>query len=292
MKKFFAILLAVCLTLTLLAGCGGNTETPSDNNSGSGNGSTAIDVSAFGGVWKLGEGAVDIVKIDTASMTVTAYDANGYVISTFPVVATENGIVLKMGTVGEIELTDSTALTISAEPTATKAPNYVGKYTYIAGDLPSDTALEIGSDGKYVLSGSKADHGPYQYSNMTVSLTPTIELLYAVDYNIIGGGNVLFAIADSGNKIRIFVKSDANTDIAKAVANQCHAMAFNWKSDDGSMTIDFDEQGKVLFGGAQVGIYYPTTTGFTIEYSDGQTETVSFVNGGFALSYYGKTFVK
>ncbi len=290
MKKLIALILAVCLFGTLVA-CGGSTTDNSSTPSGQGSnsGSAVVNVADFAGCWKLQNGSVDTIKIDAATSTVTAYDANGYKISVFPVVATENGIVLKMGTLGNVTLEDATSLTITAEPMVTKQPEIVGKYTYITGDLPDDTALEIKADGKYTLSGSNSDYGPYTYKNMTVSLTPTTNLLWVVDYEVIGGGKILY----SEEKGRVFVSNSALSDNSvKAVANQCALMANEWKAEDGSLSVTFDKNGKLLVSGAETAVWYPTATGATVEYTDGQTDYVEIKDGKVTLNYFGKTLAK
>ncbi len=269
----------------------------SNKNSSDKNSSTSkpeedtADIKDFKGVWKLGKGKVDIIEINSGKKTVTAYDSNGYIISTFPVVETEEGIVLKMGAVGNVTLKEASSLSKASVPSVSKDPAYKGTYSFVGGDLPDGTGLEIKDDGKYEITGSKADHGPYKYKDMTVTLTPTIELLYDVDYKIVGGGKVLYAVADGGNKVRVFIKSDASGE-AKAVANQCYIKSFDWKATDGSMTLSFNDKGRVVFDGEEMGVYYPTEKGITVEYSDGSTENLEIKDGKFSLSFFGKTFEK
>ena len=289
MKKLIALISAVCLCCALVA-CG--SETPSTDNSStpsSDNSATTVSVSDFVGCWKLDNDKAKTIKINAENNTVTAWDANGYVISTFPVVATENGLVLKMGTLGEVTLEDPTTLTITTEPVVSKHPEVIGKYSYITGDLPADTALEIKSDGKYTLSGSKSDYGPYTYSNMSVTLKPTVDLLYDVEYKIIGGGKILY----DDELGRVFVKDSAKNDkVVKTVANQYHLVSNEWTANDNSMSVQFTENGKLLLAGAEAGLWSPTEKGAIVEYSDGQSDTLEITNGSFTLNYYGKTFVK
>lgn len=291
MKKLLALVLALCLMVTLVA-CGGTDTDGSGGGSSSDSSDTAtVNISDFEGVWKIQKGEVDTVKISAADSSVTAYDADGFVIATFPVAATDKAVVLKMGAFGEVSLEDATALTVTTVPSPAAAPDLVGDWTYLFGDLPEDTALKIVDGEKFNITGSKADTGTYSFDdNDTVGLSPTKELGGAVTHEILGGGDILNAVSPS---VRFYVRNAAlTTDTGKAISNYYNLFANEWKDEDGAITVEFKDNGKLFISGAEMGIWYPTATGASIEYQDGSKDDITVTDGKFTLNYYGKDFSK
>ncbi len=294
MKKLLALVLALCLMVTLVA-CGGtDTDNSSDGSSGgsSGGSDTAtVNISDFEGVWKIEKGEVDTVKISAADSSVTAYDADGFVIATFPVIATDKAVVLKMGAFGEVSLEDATALTVTTVPTPAAKPDLVGEWTYLFGDLPEDTVLQVVDGEKFNITGSKPDTGSYSFDdNDTAGLSPTKELGGAVTHEILGGGDILNAVNPS---VRYYVRKAAlSTDTGKALSNYYSLFANEWKDADGAISVEFKDNGKLFISGAEMGIWYPTATGASIEYQDGTKDDITVTDGKFNLAYYGKDFSK
>lgn len=296
MKKLLALLMAVCLMVTMLAACGGNTDNSSSEGSSSGTSSpagdtaaTVADIADFEGTWKIEEGDVHTVKIDSAASSVTAYDADGFVIATFPAVATADGVVLKMGAFGEVTLKDPTALTITTVSAPASAPDLTGNWTYIWGDLPDDTVLVVKDGGKFDITGTKSDTGDYSAKdNDTFSFSPTKELGGAVTHEVLGGGDILNATSPS---VRYYVRESAlSTDTGKALSNYYTLFANKWSDSDAAMNVEFKDNGKIAISGADMGIWYPTATGATVEYDDGSKDEIVITDGSFTLNYYSKTF--
>ena len=164
MKKLLCLALALCLMLTLFA-CSGKTETPSGddktsaptNSEPSGETEELADIADFEGTWKLGSPLVACYTVNATDKTVTAYAANGIAIGTFPVVATTEGIVLKMGGFGIVPLNDPTALTITTVPTVSSY-DLVGEYEMIYGEYLGAT-LSIADDKNWTLAGESYAKG-------------------------------------------------------------------------------------------------------------------------------------
>ena len=287
MKKLLALIMALCLLFTLAA-CGGN-DTPS-NGDDTPAGGDVVNLSDFEGVWKISQGEVETVKISASSATVTAYTADGFVISTFPVVATDKGAVLKMGSYGTVTLEDATALTITAEPAPTTAPSVVGDWENVfADDLPDDAVLHFEANGGFTQTGTKLDSGSYAVKNSKLEINSANGIFGSISYELLAGGKVMVTT----EKVRrIFVKKDAS-DAEKSIAYQNALVLGDWKAtDDANFTVKFDANGKILISGAELGIWFPSAKGATVEYSDGGSDELSYANGEFTLNYYGKTFAK
>lgn len=285
MKKLLALIMALCLLFTLAA-CGGGETTNNDDNSNADGGNT-VNLADFEGVWKISQGEVDTVKIE--GNTVTAYTAKGYVIGSFPVVATDKGAVLKMGAAGEVTLEDATALTISTVPELAENIDVAGTWNFVFGTMPEDTVMVLNNDKTFNMTGEKPDLGTWIYNKKNfINLAPTKQLFSDNEYEIIGAGQVLYHDGFQW----VFVKADAN-DIGKAAANQMIFTLADWKAtDDEAFTVKFEANGKILVSGAEMGIWYPTATGATVEYSDGNSDTLVYADGQFTLNFYGKTFSK
>lgn len=293
MKKIIALLLALCLMVTFVA-CG---ETPNgssdkDNSSTDSGSAEVVNVADFKGAWKIDKGEVSVVDINDTDSSVTAYNADGFVIATFPAVATEKGLVLKMGAYGEVTLENTVDLTSATITAPTNKADISGEWTYFFGDLPQDTVLNVKSDGTFVITGSKADSGTYSYTdNDTVGLSPSKELGGAVSHEVLGGGKILNATDPS---VRYYVNTSAlATDTGKAMKTYYELIANEWSDADGAVAIEFKNSGKIFISGAEMGIWYPTANGATIEYSDGENkDDITVNNGTFNLAYYGKDFSK
>lgn len=281
MKKLIALVMALCLLFTLAA-CGG-AEKPDESKPDGGN---TVNLADFEGVWKISEGDVEIVKIEGSS--VTAYTADGKLVGTFPVVATDKGAVLKMGAAGEVTLADATTLTVSAVPALADNIDVVGTWNFVYGTMPADTVMELKGDDTFTQTGEKPDMGSWTYAGKNfISLAPTKQLFSDNEYEILGAGQVLYHDGFQW----VFVKADAN-DIGKAAANQVVLSIGEWAAkDDSAFTVDFSDAGKILVSGSEMGIWYPTATGAKVEYTDGTVDDVTLSGGEFTLNYYGKTFV-
>ena len=287
MKKFLAIVLSLCLMVTLLCSCG-QTENPSSDNS-SANKET-VNVADFEGIWEIDNANAKIVKIDSAASTVTAYAENGIAIGTFAVKATDEGIVLKMGAFGEVTLKDATSLKITTVP-AVSLPSITGKWDYVFGDLPDDTLLDITSENRFVINGSQADYGNYEIRDNIISLSPTHELSGAISHVLAGGGDVLNATTPT---VRYYVRESAmSTDTGKALYNYYKMFANKWAvSGDDTFTLEFKDNGTFNVAGTTSGIWYPTANGAGVEYLDGTKEDITVSNDAITLNYYAKTFNK
>ena len=282
MKKLLALIMALCLLFTLAA-CGGGAETPDDGSKP--DGGSAVNLADFAGVWKISEGDVEFVKIEGA--TVTAYTADGKLIGSFPVVATDKGAVLKMGAAGEVTLADATTLTISTVPALAENIDVIGTWNFCFGTMPADTVMKLNGDSSFTQTGEKPDSGSWTHTDKNfVNLAPTKQLFSDNEYEILGAGQVLYHDGFNG----VFVKADAN-DIGKAAANQLVLSLGEWAAkDDAAFTAAFDKSGKLLVSGSEMGIWYPTATGAKVEYTDGATDDITLADNEFTLNYYGKTF--
>ena len=281
MKKLLALIMALCLLFTFAACGGGDTADNGDDS----NNAEAVNLADFAGVWKISQGDVEFVEI--SGDAVTAYTADGKKIGTFPVVATSAGAVLKMGAAGEVTLEDATKLTVSAIPALTENIDVVGTWNFVYGTMPSDTVMVLSNDDTFKQTGEKEDSGSWFYKDKNfINLAPTKQLFSDNEYEILGAGQVLYHDGFQW----IFVKADAN-DIGKAAGYQVILTIGEWKAtDDENFTVEFKDNGKVLVSGAEMGIWYPTATGATVEYSDGNSDDLSYADGQFSLNYYGKTF--
>ena len=56
------------------------------------------------------------------------------------------------------------------------------------------------------------------------------------------------------------------------------------------MDVVFNDNGKVTMSGADVGIWYPTANGVSIEYTDGTKDNVTESEKSITLPFYGTTF--
>lgn len=296
MKKLFALILAMCMLCTVLSACGDSSASSSDDSSkdsSSAASSTVADadvvnIADYDGCWKLNNGTVGTVKIDAATSTVTAWNMNGYEIGTFKCVATAEGLVLKMGSYGLVTLNDASTLTITTEPFSAK-PDLSGKWI-LNGNTADNVVLDLKSDGSFTISGNKTDMGTYTVSNDVASITPTKDLGGTESHKIKGGAIVLH----NENNGVWYVKEDSlSSNEGKSMTNYFTLYVNEWKSTDGSYTAEFANDGTVKVGGADAGIWYPTSAGATVEYSDGSTDYITFgTDGSFTLNYYGKTFQK
>lgn len=291
MKKILAILLALCLMGTMAA-CGGNDTDNSSDGSSSGNSSVTdevVNIADFEGVWKLDGAAAKIIKIDAANAQVTAYSENGIAYGTFAAVATADGLALKMGALGDVVVKSATELTVTALPTVT-LPSIEGEWTYIWGDLPDDTSLSVTDGENFVINGTKEDSGKYTISDNIIIMSPSGELGGGVSHEVIGGGDVLHATTPSE---RYYVRKSAmDTDTGKALYNYYTLIANAWSDADGSMSPVFGKDGKLLMSGSELGFWYPTAAGATVEYTDGSKDDIVIADGSFTLNYFGKTFSK
>ncbi len=301
MKKFLSIALALCLMLTLFAGCssssdGGSTPTNSaptgdTNNSDGGSAESKYKISDFEGTWKLGSQNVACYTINAADKTVTAYADNGIVLGTFPVAETSDGIMLKMGFFGMVPLTDPTALTVTSVPTVSDY-DIKGSYEMIYGEYLGST-LDITDDSHWTLEGETytkgPDQGTYEIINGEAQLNPTKELGGTVYHKILGGGKVLQAYQPSS---RVYIEKEyAATRDGQAMAYYFDLMTNKWAdAEDESFTAEFTDKGKVLISGEEMGIWYPTTTGATAEFTDGSNQYVEFTDNG--IEFYYKNFVR
>lgn len=298
MKKLLCLALALCLMLTLFA-CGGKTETPSGgdktsaptNSEPSGETEELADIADFEGTWKLGSPLVACYTVNATDKTVTAYAANGIVIGTFPVVATTEGIVLKMGGFGIVPLNDPTALTITTVPTVSSY-DLVGEYEMIYGEYLGAT-LSIVDDENWTLAGESyakgPDQGPYNIVNGEAHLNPTKELGGTVYHKILGGGKVLKAYSPSN---RVYIeKTYAEKSEGKTLKNYFDLLSNKWvDSADSNFTLEFTDKGRVIIAGEDMGIWYPTATGATAEFIDGSTQYVEYTDEG--IEFYYKDFVR
>ncbi len=290
MKKIIALVMALMLMATLVA-CGGtDADNSADNSSKDDSAPATVSVADFEGVWKITKGEVDVVEISADDKSVTAYTADGFVIATFPVAETAEGLVLKMGAFGEVTLEDAASLTTASAPAPADKADIKGDWEYIWGDLPEDTVLSI-EDERFTISGTKSDSGTYIFKdNDTVGLSPTKELGGIVTHEILGGGNILNATDPS---VRYYVKKSAlSTDTGKAIKNYFELFANEWKDADGAIEVEFKDNGALFISGSQMGIWYPTATGASIEYQDGTKDDITVADGKFNLPYYGKDFSK
>ncbi len=295
MKKLLCVALALCLMLSLLAACGGDsapaddkTDAPSASNPAGNSGTdtaTKYSINDFEGTWKLGNGHVACYTVNAAEKTVTAYADNGIVIATFPVAETDEGVVLKMGAFGNITLKDPTELTVTAAPTATEY-DLVGSYEMIYGEYIGAT-LNIISNNEWNLDATKPDSGPYEITNGEAHFSPTKELGGTVYHKILGGGKVLMAYQPSN---RVYVdKEYAKTDDGKAISNYFYLMKNKWvDSSDSNFTAEFTDKGRVLIAGEDMGLWYPTANGATAELIDGSTQEVKLTDTG--IDFYYKNF--
>lgn len=298
MKKLLCLALALCMMLTLFA-CGGKPDAPAGDDKAStpssskpsGDTAELADIADFEGTWKLGSPLVDCYTVNAADKTVTAYAANGIVIGTFPVVATTEGIVLKMGGFGIVPLTDPTALTITTVPTVSSY-DLVGKYEMFYGEYIGAT-LEIIDDSKWTLEGGGfdkgPDQGPYSIVNGEAHMSPTKELGGTVYHKILGGGKILQAYQPSS---RVYIeKTYAEKSEGKTLKNYFDLLSNKWvASDDSSFTLEFTDKGRVLISGEEMGIWYPTATGATAEFTDGSNQYVEYTDDG--INFYYKNFVR
>ena len=298
MKKLLCLALALCLMLTLFA-CGGKTDTPSGddktstptNSEPSGETEELADIADFEGTWKLGSPLVACYTVNATDKTVTAYAANGIEIGTFPVVATTEGIVLKMGGFGIVPLNDPTALTITTVPTVSSY-DLVGEYEMIYGEYLGAT-LSIVDNKNWTLAGESyakgPDQGPYDILNGEAQLSPTKELGGTVYHKILGGGKVLKAYQPSN---RVYIeKTYAEKSEGKTLKNYFDLLSNKWvDSADSNFTLEFTDKGRVIIAGEDMGIWYPTATGATAEFIDGSTQYVEYTDEG--IEFYYKDFVR
>ncbi len=294
MKKLLCLAMAVCLMLTVLAACSGKTDAPADDKSSApttsepaGETAEVVDIADYEGTWKLGNGTVACYTVNAAEKTVTAYADNGIVLGTFAAVPTAEGLVLKMGSFGLVTLKDPTTLTITTVPTVS---NYYlsGTYEMIYGEYVGAT-LTMEAANWTIDSESYDDAGPYEVLNGEAVLSPSKELGGNVYHKILGGGKVLQAYQPSS---RIYIEKEyAETENGKAMKNYYDLLMNNWvASDDESYTVEFSDKGRVLIAGVEMGIWYPTATGATAEFTDGSTQYVEFSDSG--ISFYYKDFVR
>lgn len=305
MKKLLALLLAVCLMATLFAGCnsapaddssapkgddkGSSATNPADKNDDTEADATVANIADFAGTWKHGTPWVACYTIDADNNTVTAYRDNGYVVGTFPVVATKEGIVLKMGTFGLVTLKSADDL-VAAEVPEMVAPALAGDWNMIYGELSDDTYITFVDATEWTMTGNKADKGTYSIKdNGEVELSPTKELGGNVYHRVLGGGEVLEAYQPSS---RIYVKkSTLETKEGQALANYYDLIMNKWvASDDANYTVTFTGNGQVEISGTNMGIWYPTSTGATVEMTDGSTQYVEFSDNG--IDFYYKSFTR
>ncbi|MEE0929242.1 MAG: hypothetical protein UIG59_08630 [Acutalibacteraceae bacterium] len=293
MKKLLALIMALCLMLTFAA-CGGNadtpSDTPSDKNSSTGDTTETYNVADFEGVWKIQKDKVDTVKIDAAASCVTAYTADGVEIATFPVVVTADGVVLKMGAFGEVTLKDATSLTVTTVGAPSAPLDVQGEWVLAYGDLSGETNIKIDGESYTITSDGKVyDMGSISKTdNDTYTCSPNMELGGLVTHNVIGGGDVFNAVSPS---TRFYVRKSAmDTDTGKALFNYYLFSKNEWKNADGTMDVVFNDNGKVTMSGADVGIWYPTANGVSIEYTDGTKDNVTESEKSITLPFYGTTF--
>jgi hypothetical protein len=193
-----------------------------------------------------------------------------------------------MGAFGEVTLKDATSLTVTTVGTPSAPVKIDGDWVYVWGDLPEDTALNVAGD-TFTLTGSKADSGAVaSKDNDTYTFSPTKELGGIVTHEVIGGGDVLNATSPS---VRFYVRKSAmDNDTGKAIFNYYTFNANTWKTADDSMDVVFKNDGKVAISGADIGIWYPTAAGVTVEYTDGSKDNVTVTDKNITLNYYGSTF--
>lgn len=287
MKRLLAVLLAVCFVATMFTACGEG----SGNNS-SGGDTEVVNIADYAGIWKISQGEVDTVKIDAENSTVTAYAENGIEIATFAAVATADGLVLKMGALGNITLEDPASLTVTALP-QNAAPSIAGDWTIIWGNFPDGTALHVKEDGTFTNTGAYEDSGTYTTEGSEYYFSSTHELVGLVTHVVTGGGAILQATNPSSSH-RVYVRDDStNTDTGKAIYNYYYLSANSWSSpEDSALTVEFKENGKMFVSGMETGIWYPTADGATVEYTDQTTENLSVVDGTISISYIGKSVSK
>ncbi len=238
------------------------------------------NVSDFKGTWKLANGSVFCCTIDDADNTVTAYAENGFSLGTYPVVATEEGIVLKMGALGLVTLKDPSTLAPIEVPAATDYSVIVGVYEMIYGEHVG-AVLDLKETNWTIDSEKYKDTGNYEIMKGEAVLAPTKELGGSVYHKILGGGKILQAYQPSS---RIYVeKSFGQTPVGKALTNYYDLIMNDWTSSD--YDVEFTDKGRVLIAGEDMGIWYPTSTGATAEFTDGSTQYVEFTDSGIKFFY-------
>ncbi len=238
------------------------------------------NISDFKGTWKLGNGTVFCYTINDKDNTVIAYAENGFTLGTFPVVATAEGVVLKMGELGNVTLKDPSTLTITAVPAVTDYSAIVGTYEMIYGEHVG-AVLNMKESTWDITSDKYNDVGSYTIMDGEAVLSPTKELGGNVYHKILGGGKILEAYQPSS---RIYVeKSFGATKVGKALRNYYDLIMNDWTCSD--YDVEFTDKGRVLIAGEEMGIWYPTTTGATAELSDGSTQYVEFTDNGINFYY-------
>lgn len=301
MKKIFALLLAVCLMATIFAGCsstpadnssapaGDNSTTSTPANDNGGDTATLANIADYEGTWKLGSPYVDCYTINASNNTVTAYNANGIAVGTFPVVATAEGVDLKMGAFGMVSLKNPTDLVVAEIPDAV-VPALSGDWNMIFGELSDDTFITFTSATEWTMTGNRPDKGTYNITEENiVELSPTKELGGNVYHNVLGGGDVLQAYQPSS---RVYVRKSAlETNQGKALSYYYDLLMNSWvASDDANYKVTFTSDCKVEISGTEMGIWYPTATGATVEMNDGTNQYVEFTDNG--IDFYYKSFVR
>ncbi len=285
MKKLLAIVLTLCLMCGLLAACGSNDKDGSSSTP-SGDSAEVVDIAEFEGVWKTDKVDAAAFKISAADSSVTTYAENGYPIATFPCVATAEGLVLKMGAFGEVTIKEASELTITAEPiiseivdikSSCKSPSYEEKYLNLE-------AYDVAANkGTYKGVFQNEDYGTYTFSadKTFIEFSPTKNLMSHPKYEILAGGKV-FVYAEWKD---VFVEEGYfSTDEGKAMGYYCTAIVEEFGE------AEFDAAGKFLLSGEAMGVWYPTATGITIEYTDGTTEEVDVTKDSITVA--GMSFTK
>ena len=294
MKKLFAILLSLCLMCGLLTACGGG-ETSSDDDKS--NDSQVVNIVDFEGWWTSDSVDVGAFKINASDSTVTAYTNNGYKIATFPCVAKTDGVELKMSAFGNVTVSLDD-LVVSSEPTVSEQVDVVKKWS---GVLYTEQYLEFTADGGFKQLNTMEDYGfSYDLSEdkRVISFMGTKDNLNKKRYEIYGG-MILVRVEDSGNGYKpsdhkeVYIAEDvASTDKGKAIANYYIFLTETWADESGESTVKFADNGKFYISETEMGLWYPSSTGVSIELADGTVDELVLSNGSFTKNTVATTYTK